>query len=525
MGLENLRTDNPAAVAFGRSRLAALRATGMTTATQVYPTEWGTVTVRLVGGVGYIDCESEYGKYLSADAWDLPGLPMETYDWTLGGGEPVAVVRDSERNGLPYTWRNKDKTKLLTYDHGGNSRHIMLRPEEGFSLQNERLHAFFINGKYIETPRPVHGLCMFQGVVVYVTYVWNTIYNLQPVYKSIDFWAGYDGPDKPFTKFASIPVTDVNNLILNEQYRLQDHPFFSSDGSMFVIGVTTWTGSTDDGDAYPLVGKLEQDESSDEPKFTISYGVRTDDEDKPEHHASYGMSVADGRVFWDVGKDNRIVCATLYTPEKGGDMWVDDVLMRAGSDKDRYVTLRMEPDDIGDITRAPLPLHIDIRYRSYGWIEVEFERMASGTAADVRLNFATMHMKQEELLPVEHNFIRNATASDPGLITLMLSGCGDKHSIPRAIGKVACLDERSYFVGYTPVIDVLVANEGVRQFTDDVSFGNLIGATDFEFVDIQTFNASVDRQNEEPDGPYLEPFDMFDTHVRPLFALCDVRLG
>ena len=64
MSLEHLHTDNPEAIAFGRARLAALRAAGQRYVTQVFDTPFGRVKVRIVGGVEYIYAEAPGNLYL-----------------------------------------------------------------------------------------------------------------------------------------------------------------------------------------------------------------------------------------------------------------------------------------------------------------------------------------------------------------------------------------------------------------------------------------------------------------------------
>lgn len=512
-------TTDPDVIAFGSERARVLAGVGKHV-TQVYDTDFGRVTVRVSGEDAYISGGGEYGKYLSADRLDRPGVTMGVYDWSLGSGKPSGV-KPTERNGLPYVWRNASKTKLITYDHGGNSRHVMLRPEEGFSLASGRLQALYLNSVYVPTLHPVHAAAIFKGVLVYASYAWSTVYNLQPVFTAIDFWAAYDGVDKPFTKFASIPVTE-RWKVLGGQYRLNDYPFFSPDGSMFVIGVVS---SPDDlgGRHYPLVGTLHKDDTT--GKFSVSYDVRLDSDDKPASHPTYGLELAEGQVFFDIGKGNRVVCATLLThygtPGGSGDMWIDDYLARAGTPGDRYQSLHFVGDAVGDITRVPIPLHIDIRYHAFGWIEAVFQATTPGGFA--MLLSATMFVKQQGLPTASHLFMENADAGSPSLLVHMLGGVNSSPHTPRAIGKVASLDEKSYFIGYTPLIDVYTDNVGVVQVTDAASFFAITGVHSAEFLDISTFNACADARNDT--GPYLGPFDMFDSSASPLFALCDVRLG
>ena len=92
MGREHLLTDHPEAIAFGRTRLSALRAAGVRYATQVFDTPWGRVTVRIVGGVEYIEAGGGCVLAMDSGVIDLRSGAPWFAEFALAGLRAPTVI-------------------------------------------------------------------------------------------------------------------------------------------------------------------------------------------------------------------------------------------------------------------------------------------------------------------------------------------------------------------------------------------------------------------------------------------------
>lgn len=234
MGIEQLLTDNPEAIAFGRSRLAALRALGKTHVTQVFDTPWGQVKVRIVGAAEYIECEPP-GLYLTQPLSRLhqdgltviDGAAASTWaEFTLQTGGKPKVKEDSKLVAMAVDWVSANGRDVITYDHGFQMRH---KWRNDTMDTNTPLQGVCRDGKYLMTERPVSGAALRKGRLVYASFEWDATHALPNAVVI------YDREWKEGATETEIGRFPINSATAVEW--VDDAVFFGGSGSSFVCKI------------------------------------------------------------------------------------------------------------------------------------------------------------------------------------------------------------------------------------------------------------------------------------------------
>lgn len=285
--IDGLLTDNPEAIAFGRGRLSALRQAGHTNIVQTYETPFGTVTVRIVGGVETISAE-EPGLYLTQPLSrlhpdglvEIDGEPASTWtEFALQPGGKPRVREDSGLVAMAVDWVSKDNRTVITYDHGFRMRH---KWRNDVMADNVPEQGVCRNGVYLMTDHPVSGAAMYRGMLVYAAYEWHL-----GLPETVVVFAKPWEPGGAETEIGRIPIQAAGAVEW-----VDDGVFFGGDGSEFVVKLRHMPSQT----YYVVRGTIAGDRDE---GFTLT----TTREDM-------GPTTAGGaerHIFLDLGRDNRLL--------------------------------------------------------------------------------------------------------------------------------------------------------------------------------------------------------------------------
>jgi hypothetical protein len=282
MGREHLLTDNPEAIAFGRARLAALRAAGQRYVTQVFDTPFGRVKVRIVGGVEYIYAESGGYQTLQATSAhpDGEGTGIDVFSSFILKGDLSLKV--SQRRGHKVgvnTWRNAGDRTVVAYNTGQDAQHKHFYSVDEMNVDG--VPRLVVRGMERATDFGVKGAATCFGQVVYAAYEWDSshiVCEALVIYSS----------GEPDVEIGRFPLAAAG-------LSPRDVVVFGGSGTKFVTSLTS--GSS----VVMLTGTITDDAG----RLSVDFDLATDIPHVPPPN---GL----GREIWlALGKENELLVGVL----------------------------------------------------------------------------------------------------------------------------------------------------------------------------------------------------------------------